>query len=141
MPHDHANKLCTYHSATPEVVNQAIEDALAAKPQWENMPWADRAAIFLKAADLVAGKYRYELLAATMLGQGKNIWQAEIDAAAEVSQLRTGLWLETQECSSPTFSASASSTSSSCTSSSHRSTTPACGTAPSSDLWRASCSP
>ena len=48
------------------------------------MPWNDRAAIFLKAADLVSGKYRYKLLAATMLGQGKNAWQAEIDAAAEV---------------------------------------------------------
>lgn len=48
------------------------------------MPWNDRAAIFLKAADLVSGKYRYQLIAATMLGQGKNAWQAEIDAAAEV---------------------------------------------------------
>ena len=48
------------------------------------MPWNDRAAIFLKAADLVSGKYRYQLMAATMLGQGKNAWQAEIDAAAEV---------------------------------------------------------
>jgi acyl-CoA reductase-like NAD-dependent aldehyde dehydrogenase len=48
------------------------------------MPWNDRAAIFLKAADLVSGKYRYRLMAATMLGQGKNVWQAEIDAAAEV---------------------------------------------------------
>jgi 1-pyrroline-5-carboxylate dehydrogenase len=49
------------------------------------MAWPDRAAIFLKAADLIAGKYRYEIMAATMLGQGKNAWQAEIDAAAEVS--------------------------------------------------------
>ena len=48
------------------------------------MPWNDRAAIFLKAADLVSGKYRYKLMAATILGQGKNAWQAEIDAAAEV---------------------------------------------------------
>ena len=48
------------------------------------MPWHDRAAIFLKAADLISGKYRYEILAATILGQGKNAWQAEIDAAAEV---------------------------------------------------------
>lgn len=48
------------------------------------MPWGDRAAIFLKAADLVSGKYRYKLMAATMVGQGKNAWQAEIDAAAEV---------------------------------------------------------
>jgi 1-pyrroline-5-carboxylate dehydrogenase len=49
------------------------------------MAWPDRAAIFLKAADLIAGKYRYEIMAATMLGQAKNAWQAEIDAAAEVS--------------------------------------------------------
>jgi 1-pyrroline-5-carboxylate dehydrogenase len=48
------------------------------------MPWADKASIFLKAADLIAGKYRYEIMAATMIGQGKNVWQAEIDAAAEV---------------------------------------------------------
>ena len=55
------------------------------------MPWNDRAAIFLKAADLVSGKYRYKLLAATILGQGKNAWQAEIDAAAEVSRRRLQL--------------------------------------------------
>ena len=48
------------------------------------MPFADRAAIFLKAADLISGKYRYEIMAATMLGQGKNAYQAEIDAAAEI---------------------------------------------------------
>lgn len=58
---------------------------MKAKSTWENLPWNDRAAIFLKAADLVSGKYRYELMAATMFGQGKNVWQAEIDAAAEVS--------------------------------------------------------
>jgi 1-pyrroline-5-carboxylate dehydrogenase len=85
MPHDHSKNLCTYHSATPETVQAAIDGALKAKPEWEDMPWADRAAIFLKAADLIAGKYRFEVMAATMLGQGKNAWQAEIDAAAEVS--------------------------------------------------------
>lgn len=53
------------------------------------MPWSDRAAIFLKAADLVSGKYRYQLMAATILGQGKNAWQAEIDAAAEVRVVLT----------------------------------------------------
>ena len=84
MPHDHANHLCTYHTAPPEIVDSAIKGALAGKEEWENMPWADRAAIFLKAADLVAGKYRYDIMAATMLGQGKNAWQAEIDAAAEM---------------------------------------------------------
>lgn len=85
MPHDHKQNLCTYHSATPETVQAAIDGALKAKPEWEDMPWSDRAAIFLKAADLLAGKYRFEVMAATMLGQGKNAWQAEIDAAAEVS--------------------------------------------------------
>ena len=85
MPHDHAHHLCIYHEADEATVASAIEGALAAKAEWENLPWNDRAAIFLKAADLVSGKYRYELMAATILGQGKNAWQAEIDAAAEVS--------------------------------------------------------
>ncbi|KAK0564496.1 1-pyrroline-5-carboxylate dehydrogenase [Tilletia horrida] len=83
-PSNHAQQVCTYHEADPALVEQAIEGALEAKKTWENMPWSDRAAIFLKAADLVAHKYRYKLLAATMLGQGKNVWQAEIDAAAEL---------------------------------------------------------
>ena len=85
MPHDHANHLCSYHEADQATVAAAIEGALAAKQEWEAMPWNDRAAIFLKAADLVSGKYRYKIMAATMLGQGRNAWQAEIDAAAEVS--------------------------------------------------------
>lgn len=85
LPHDHANSLCSAHSATPEILESAITSSLAAKESWEALPWADKAAIFLKAADLVAGKYRYKLLAATMLGQGKNAWQAEIDAAAEMA--------------------------------------------------------
>ena len=84
MPWDHANHLCSYHEADPTTVANAIQGALDAKADWESMPWNDRAAIFLKAADLVSGKYRYKLLAATILGQGKNAWQAEIDAAAEV---------------------------------------------------------
>ena len=66
-------------------MKRAIEAALTAKPAWESLPFADRAAIFLKAADLVGTKYRYEIMAATMLGQGKNAWQAEIDAAAELA--------------------------------------------------------
>ncbi|KAK0190404.1 delta-1-pyrroline-5-carboxylate dehydrogenase [Armillaria mellea] len=92
LPHDHANHLCTYHEADPATIASAIDGALAAKAEWEGMPWADRAAIFLKAADLVSGKYRYKLMAATMLGQGKNPWQAEIDAAAELADfLRFGV--------------------------------------------------
>lgn len=84
LPASHAHHLCAYHEADAALTRQAIEDALAAKGEWENMPWNDRAAIFLKAADLISGKYRYEIMAATILGQGKNAWQAEIDAAAEV---------------------------------------------------------
>ncbi|KAG5736181.1 Delta-1-pyrroline-5-carboxylate dehydrogenase, partial [Termitomyces sp. T112] len=92
IPHDHARHLCTYHEADEATVASAIEGALAAKAEWESMPWNDRAAIFLKAADLASGKYRYKLLAATILGQGKNAWQAEIDAAAEFSDfLRFGV--------------------------------------------------
>ncbi|KAE8231783.1 hypothetical protein CF326_g3193 [Tilletia indica] len=82
-PSNHASAVCTYHEADPALVEEAINGALEAKKTWEIMPWSDRAAIFLKAADLIAHKYRYKLLAATMLGQGKNVWQAEIDAAAE----------------------------------------------------------
>ncbi|KZZ95964.1 delta 1-pyrroline-5-carboxylate dehydrogenase [Moelleriella libera RCEF 2490] len=84
-PSDHASRVASYHTATPADVNKAIDAALAAKPAWESLPFADRAAVFLKAADLVANKYRYEIMAATVLGQGKNAWQAEIDAAAELA--------------------------------------------------------
>lgn len=91
MPHDHARHLCTFHEGSPELVEKAIAGALQAKDAWETMPWNDRAAIFLKAADLASGKYRYKLMAATMLGQGKNTWQAEIDAAAEVSPYLSNL--------------------------------------------------
>jgi 1-pyrroline-5-carboxylate dehydrogenase len=73
-----------YAQATPQDVKHAIDAALAAKADWESLPFADRAAIFLKAADLISSKYRYDIMAATMLGQGKNAWQAEIDAAAEL---------------------------------------------------------
>lgn len=72
-----------YAAASPENVNAAVDAALKAKPAWEAMPFEDRAAIFLRACDLISKKYRSELVASTMLGQGKNIWQAEIDAAAE----------------------------------------------------------
>ncbi|KAI9503771.1 1-pyrroline-5-carboxylate dehydrogenase [Coemansia spiralis] len=75
--------LCTYENAGAKEVEDAIEGALAAKSKWESLPISDRQAIFLRAADLIATKYRYQLMAASMLGQGKNIWQAEIDAATE----------------------------------------------------------
>lgn len=83
-PSSHATTIAKYSNASTEDVNNAIEGALAAKPAWESLPFADRAAVFLKAADLISTKYRYEIMAATMLGQGKNAWQAEIDAAAEL---------------------------------------------------------
>ena len=83
MPVDHSKVLCTYENAEPEHVEEAIEGTLAAKSTWESLPIYDRQAIFLRAADLLSQKYRYKVMAATMLGQGKNIWQAEIDAAAE----------------------------------------------------------
>ncbi|KAG2155085.1 Aldehyde/histidinol dehydrogenase [Suillus bovinus] len=85
IPSDHARHLCVYHEADEATVASAIDGALSAKAEWEAMPWNDRAAIFLRAAELVSGKYRYKLVAATMLGQGKNAWQAEIDAAAELT--------------------------------------------------------
>jgi len=80
---DHKHVLCTFHNADEKTLKEAIDVSLAAKSKWENLPFEDRAAIFLKAADLLANKYRYEMLAATMLGQGKTVWQAEIDAACE----------------------------------------------------------
>lgn len=83
-PHEIAYTLGTYSLGNAGHVAQAIDAALAAKSQWENMPWQDRAAIFLKAADLLAGPYRAKMNAATMLGQSKNIYQAEIDAACEL---------------------------------------------------------
>ena len=74
------------------MVDFAIAGALHAKRTWEAMPWSERAAIALKAADLISTKYRYKLMAATMIGQGKNVWQAEIDAAAEICDfLRFGV--------------------------------------------------
>jgi hypothetical protein len=69
MPFDHQRTLCTFHHTTEAQVREAIDSALRAKPAWEAMPFNDRAAIFLKAADLLAHKYRYPVLAATMLGQ------------------------------------------------------------------------
>jgi len=80
---DHSKVLCQFHQANPQVLNDAIEGSMRAKADWEALPFEDKAAIFLKTADLLNTKYRYEVLAATMLGQGKTVWQAEIDAAAE----------------------------------------------------------
>ncbi|HHU27217.1 MAG TPA: L-glutamate gamma-semialdehyde dehydrogenase [Bacteroidales bacterium] len=83
-PHDHQRLLGHYHQGGKEHVAQAIEAALKAKHAWEAMGWESRAAIFLKAADLVAGPYRYEFNAVTMIGQSKNAFQSEIDAVCEL---------------------------------------------------------
>jgi 1-pyrroline-5-carboxylate dehydrogenase len=83
-PHDHQHILAEYSKGNKDHVKQAIDAALAAKANWENLAWEHRAAIFLKAADLIAGPYRYKLNAATMLGQSKNAYQAEIDSACEL---------------------------------------------------------
>jgi len=83
-PSSHADVIAKYSNASPADVKKAIDAALAAKPAWESLPFAERASVFLKAADLIATKYRYDIMAATMVGQGKNAWQAEIDAAAEL---------------------------------------------------------
>lgn len=83
-PHDHKHKLGQYHRGDKTHVKQAIDAALAAKKDWENLSWEHRASIFLKAADLIAGPYRAKLNAATMLGQSKNAYQAEIDSACEI---------------------------------------------------------
>ena len=83
-PHNHQHLLGHYHQGGKEHVQMAIDAALKAKPDWESMSWESRAAIFLKAADLMAGPYRQTLNAVTMLGQGKNVFQAEIDAVCEL---------------------------------------------------------
>ncbi|MBL0912604.1 MAG: L-glutamate gamma-semialdehyde dehydrogenase [Bacteroidia bacterium] len=83
-PHDHAHTLGYFYKSSKEDVTRAIDAALAAKSKWEQMPWEHRMSIFLKMADLIAGPYRAELNAATMLGQSKSAYQAEIDSACEI---------------------------------------------------------
>ena len=83
-PHDHKKCIGQFHKGDSKHVKKAIDAALKAKPQWETTPWEQRAAIFLKAADLLAGPYRARMNAATMLAQSKNVFQAEIDAVCEL---------------------------------------------------------
>ena len=83
-PHDHRHRLAVYHRCRAAEVEQAIAAARAAWPQWAATPWEERAAIFLRAADLLAGPRRATLNAATMLGQSKTVHEAEIDAACEL---------------------------------------------------------
>src|SRR5881409_2898989 len=84
MPHDHRHVLATWHKAGAPEVQQAIDAAAAAWPDWSRTPWEERAAVFLRAAELLAGPWRATLNAATMLGQSKTVHQAEIDAACEL---------------------------------------------------------
>jgi 1-pyrroline-5-carboxylate dehydrogenase len=83
-PHERAHTLGHFHAGDASHANQAIEAALKAREHWANMSWENRAAIFLRAADLIATKYRTSMNAATMLGQSKNAFQAEIDSACEL---------------------------------------------------------
>ena len=83
-PHDHQHVVGTYHLAEKVHVEKAIASALEARKKWANMAWEQRAAIFLKAAELIAGPYRARINAATMIAQSKTIFQAEIDASCEL---------------------------------------------------------
>jgi 1-pyrroline-5-carboxylate dehydrogenase len=83
-PHDHQKVIGHLNRGSQQHVEQAIEAALKAKDAWANLPWEERAAIFLKAADLLAGPFRDRMNAATMLAQSKNVYQTEIDAACEL---------------------------------------------------------
>lgn len=84
MPHDHKHVLAEYHIAGEAEIRMAIDAAMEAKKEWEALRWEERAAIFLKAAELLSGKYRYVMNAASMLSTSKSAYQAEIDAACEL---------------------------------------------------------
>ncbi|HCD72533.1 L-glutamate gamma-semialdehyde dehydrogenase [Thermovirga lienii] len=93
MPCDHGHVLAIYHEAGPKETELAIKEALLAKKEWESLHWTERCAVMLKVAELISNKYRYLLNAATMLGQAKNVHQAEIDAACEsIDFLRFGAY-------------------------------------------------
>jgi 1-pyrroline-5-carboxylate dehydrogenase len=97
VPHDHGHQLAVFHQAGEKEVNAAIGAAASAAGQWAAMDWDDRLAIFSRAADLIAGPRRMTLTAATMLGQGKNVFQAEIDAACEtIDFLRFNAYFATE---------------------------------------------
>ena len=103
-PHDHQHIVGTYHTAEKNHVEKAIATALEARKSWSQMPWEQRAGIFLKAAELIAGPYRAKINAATMIAQSKTIHQAEIDAACELIdflrfnvQFMTDIYMEQPE--------------------------------------------
>lgn len=96
-PHELDHKIAQYHKGNATHVQQAIDAALSAREKWANMHWEERASIFLKAADLIAGPYRASINAATMLAQSKNVFQAEIDAACELADfLRFNVYFAAQ---------------------------------------------
>jgi 1-pyrroline-5-carboxylate dehydrogenase len=106
-PHDHQHVVGTYHLAEQSHIDDAIATALEARKTWSLIPWEQRAAIFLKAAELIAGPYRAKINAATMMAQSKNIHQAEIDAACEFIdflrfnvQFMTDIYMEQPESTS-----------------------------------------
>ncbi|XCF05856.1 L-glutamate gamma-semialdehyde dehydrogenase [Tamlana crocina] len=106
-PHDHQHIVGSYHLAEKQHVEDAIATALEGRKKWSKMPWEQRAGIFLKAAELVAGPYRAKINAATMMGQSKNIHQAEIDSACELVdflrfnvQYMTEIYMEQPESTS-----------------------------------------
>jgi 1-pyrroline-5-carboxylate dehydrogenase len=83
-PHDHGHTIANYNQGDKSHVQMAIDAALKARPHWAELSWEQRASVFLKAADLLSGPYRYMINAATMIGQSKNVFQAEVDAACEL---------------------------------------------------------
>ena len=96
-PHDHQHIVGHYHLADEAIVDHAISNALASRKEWADTPWEHRAAVFLKAADLLAGPYRAKINAATMIAQSKTVHQAEIDAACEfIDFLRFNAYFMTQ---------------------------------------------
>lgn len=97
MPTEHGHVLAIYHQAGENEARMAIDAALKAREQWAALSWIERGSIFLRAAELISGKYRAVINAATMLGQGKNIFQSEIDAACEViDYLRFNVYFASQ---------------------------------------------
>lgn len=105
MPHKHSHVLAVFHLAGEKEINMAIDAALEAKKKWEEISWIERSSIMLKIAELISKKYRYVLNAATMLGQSKNIYQAEIDAACEtIDFLRFNVYFASKIYSHQPFS-------------------------------------
>lgn len=100
FPHRHRDTLCNYATADEVAIQKAINGAMKAKPQWESLPMEERCSVFLRAAEMLSvnalGGWREKLCAAVMVGQGKTLWQAEIDAAAETIDFwRFGAWFAT----------------------------------------------